>query len=180
MDRGCMDGKIVLVPECYANNHIAYMLREELRKCVEEPGEINICHTRVQGRDRIVKIAFEKALPGKTLIAVIDYEEGASRVFVERRFKLEEVASHILLGIGMDKQGVLAVVFDPRIEDALLCRASRDLCTDLSMRERIKSREASNVIERLIEDSDEVISIIRRLGERLCRLLAGGSPSSPR
>ena len=101
------------MPECYANRCLADELARMLRRRI--------------GRDRIVSRVLKSPLTGRLLIAVIDYERGVSRVYIDRHFELEEVADRILIGVARKKPNVMAIVFDPDIENAFLCRVSRQL-----------------------------------------------------
>ena len=163
--------ELVLVSECYANKCLADELSQTLRRRAGHGVRPkHNYHNYRYGRDRIISEILKKQLTGK-LIAVIDYERGISRHYVDKHFELREVVSCIFVGIGKRKPNIIAIVFDPDIENAFLCRISRELCRDKFQLERIKSRDACNIVKRLIEESIEGKKILNRLSEEILKIL---------
>ena len=163
---------VELVAECYANKCIADKLSQALRKRMG--CEVRVKHTYRHGRDRVVSEILKRPLAGQQrLIAVIDYERGISREYINNHFELEEVVNSIFAGVSRSKPGVVAIVFDPDVESAFLCRISKERCKNKSLLERIKSRRACNAVEGIVEGSREGERILSRLSEEvLNRLLA--------
>ncbi|RLG81119.1 MAG: hypothetical protein DRO40_10175 [Thermoprotei archaeon] len=152
---------MILIAECYANACFA----QELKKLLNREGVqyIRVKHKQTMGRDRILKDLLEIAERTSNLIvAVIDYEEGIARAYVEKQFKTSNVNGNVLLGISKQKDNLLAIVFDPNIEDALLCKINKTLCRDPSYYEKVKSSRACNVVAKYLKEN-HAQSILRKL-----------------
>jgi len=152
---------LILIAECYANACFA----QELKKLLNREGVqyIRVKHKQTMGRDRILKDLLEIAERTSNLIvAVIDYEEGIARAYVEKQFKTSNVNGNVLLGISKQKDNLLAIVFDPNIEDALLCKINKTLCRDPSYYEKVKSSRACNVVAKYLKEN-HAQSILRKL-----------------
>ncbi len=162
----CID----LVSECYANKCVANKLSEILRR--RKGYIVRVVHSYVHGRDRIVSKILKRVSMEQQLIAIIDYERGVSRAYIDKHFELKEIESRILIGTSKRKSNVMVIVFGPDIEDALLCRISKDLCRDLFKLKRIKSRDACSIVEKLIEESEEGKRILYRLSEEILSKLS--------
>lgn len=160
--------KIVkLIAECYANKCIADKLSEILKKhtnyIIDTP-----LHNYKLGRDRIIKDILKKQSTKHLVIAIIDYERGVSRVYIDKNFKkLGEVEGPIIISVSKQRPNVAAIIFDPDIEEAFLCKMSRNLCKDPHKLERIKSIEACQIIEKLLDKSDEGRNLLNKLSEEI-------------
>jgi len=165
---------IPILAECYANKCFAERLSGVLEEAIGVKVEVK--HKSSSGRDRVVKELSNLASsqPGY-IIGVIDYEVGESRKFIDKNFSLEGVEEGILVGQIKSKSNVLAVIFDPNIEEALLCRESRrELCRDPEWLERVKSSEACSAVNKIL-DEDDIAKLIHRVGERLREKLSSNS-----
>jgi len=152
---------MILIAECYANACFAL----ELKKMLNEEGiqYIRVKHKQTMGRDRILKDLLRIAERMNTLVvAIIDYEEGVARAYIEKQFKISNVTGSVLLGISKHKDNLLAIVFDPNIEDGLLCEINKILCRDPFYYGKVKSSKACNVITKYLEEN-YVRNILRKL-----------------
>jgi len=165
---------IPVLAECYANKCFAERLSGVLEGAIGVRVEVK--HKSLSGRDRVVKELSKLASsqPGY-IIGVIDYEVGVSREFIYRSFSLEGVEGGVLVGQFKSKPNVLAVIFDPNIEEALLCREPRRrLCRNPEWLGRVKSSEACNAVNKIL-DEDDIAKLIHRVGERLREKLSSNS-----
>ncbi|MCD6300642.1 MAG: hypothetical protein J7L82_01060 [Staphylothermus sp.] len=131
-----------VIAECYANKCLAIELKHYIQNLmgIEEAKTV---HSFKHGRDRILKnIEKYTQQTSEVIIAVIDYEQGVSRKFIEKQFELSEITSSIYLGIHKQKANIIAIIFDPNIEEAVLCKYFNYLCRNLEYYNRIKSSEA--------------------------------------
>jgi len=152
---------LILIAECYANACFA----QELKKLLNKEGiqYVRVKHKQTMGRDRILKDLMGIAERVSDLVvAVIDYEEGIARAYVEKQFKTSSVNRNVLLGISKQKDNLLAIVFDPNIEDGLLCKVNKTLCRDPSYYKKVKSSKACNVVAKYLKEN-YIQSILRRL-----------------
>lgn len=152
----------MFIAECYANA----CFTQELRRLLSKEGihHIEVRHKHTMGRDRILRDLIRIAKRTSDLIvAIIDYEEGIARAYVDKQFKISNpVNKNILLGINRQKDNLLAIIFDPNIEESLLCRIDETLCRDPSYSERIKSSKACNIIARYLKE-DYIQEILHKL-----------------
>lgn len=156
---------IEILSECYANKCLAGKLSEILRKRTDYA--IRVVHSYKYGRDRIISELLKRSLARQWIIAIIDYERGISRVYIDTLFKLKEVENHIFIGVSKRKPNITVIVFDPDIESAFLCKLSKELCRNLFKLKHIKSRNACNVVERVIEESSEGKRILYKLSKEI-------------
>ena len=163
---------LIILPECYANECVARMLKMKLR---DFSINVEVSHNYKHGRDRIVqdldKLA-SKVGNAITLLALIDYEKGIARFYIDKNFELHRLEGHngILLGRYHRKRNVLAIVLDPNIEEALLCKVEERLCKDPEMFEQIKSRSACKVIFPLTE-RQEFSNILQQMANKIVSML---------
>jgi len=160
-------GAVLLLAECYANECFA----EKLRGVMVELGTtVEVKHSPTYGRDRIVYKLLERYRGSHYVVGVIDYEHGVSRSFIDKQFDLNEVEKKIFLGTARGKQNLYVVVFDPDIEEALICRRHSDICRNPSELEKVKSSKACTAISRILNDEEVkqlIYSIARLLLEKL-------------
>jgi len=152
---------LLLFAECYANECLAQKLAQNL-KDVEE---ITIRHKEVYGRDTIIKI-LKKILAGEfksplvegalVIIVIIDYEKGDARKYIDNFFSQRQVITEgVVLGtIRRVRKKIVAVIFDPNIEEAFLCKISDKLCRTESVHKRIKSKNARSFLEEFLESNN--------------------------
>jgi len=156
-------GAVVLLAECYANECFA----EKLGGFMAELGvSVEVKHSPTYGRDRIVHSLLERHRGSRYVVGVIDYERGVSRVFIDKQFDLKEVESGILFGVAKERRNVFAVIFDPDIEEALICRKRSDICRSPSEIRKVKSSEACTAISRILDDEE-----VKRLTNSIAKLL---------
>ncbi len=156
-----ISSNIQLIPECYANRCIAEKLSEMLAKHLGYTPRV--VHSYKYGRDRIIREIMKRSQMGQRFIALIDYERGVSRVYIDRHFELEEIEANIFIGVSRRSPDAIAVVFDPDIESAFLCMVSRELCESPSRLRRVKSRDACGIVGRLLEEYREGVRFMQRL-----------------
>jgi len=122
-------------------------------------------HRYNYGRDRIVKMLLRSTGPHH-VVGIIDYESGVSRSYIDKHFDLEEVGTGVSLGTARGRQNIPAVIFDPNIEEALLCRIRSNICKDpLHLRKRMKSSEACVALSGILSDKgvEQLVGSIGRL-----------------
>ncbi|MDK6028887.1 hypothetical protein QPL79_05880 [Ignisphaera sp. 4213-co] len=110
---------IMLMAECYANNCIANMLKDTLVSKFNL--SIRVSHKRKYGRDRIVNEVHnmvEKRI-AQIIIAVIDYEIGISRKYIDENFSLSRIREGLWIGASKRARNVITIIFDPNIETFL-------------------------------------------------------------
>jgi len=152
---------LLLIAECYANKCFAQELEKFLKK--EGPIHVRVKHNQTMGRDRILRdiIRITERITD-IVVAVIDYEEGIARVYIEKQFETSSINGNVLLGISKRKDNLLAIIFDPNIEEGLLCKVNETLCRDPSYYEKIKSDKACNIVARYLKEK-YIQSILRKL-----------------
>jgi len=99
-------------------------------------------------------------------VGIIDYERGVARSFIDKQFDLKDVERKIFLGVAKGRRNVLAVIFDPDIEEALICRKHSDICRSPSELRRVKSSDACAAISRVLDDEE-----VKHLMHTIARLL---------
>ncbi len=161
------DKRIEVLAECYANKCIAIELLQAISKSIRCSAKIR--HSYKQGRDRIVQEVV-KPLRECVRIAVIDYEKGASRIFIDKNFSLEKVWSGVFIGVSKRSTNSIAIVFDPNIEEALLCRIDEEICRDIYLYQKVKSRDACSVMSRIL-DSSEFNEFLNKVASRVIDIL---------
>ncbi len=150
---------IIFLSECYANYGFTRKLIEELRRHKDEIRVNKNIHKRVLGRERILKeieriYSMIRSRTAK-IIAVIDFEEGYSRKFIGENFVLQKVSSfNIYIGVYKRLNNVYAIIFDPHIEEAFICKFDKNACRDPSESERYKSEEAIDLVMKLFRKSE--------------------------
>lgn len=163
---------MLLFAECYANECLAQKLAQNL-KDVEE---IIIRHKEVYGRDTIIKI-LKKILAGEfrsplvegTLtMAIIDYERGDARKYIDNFFSQRQIITEgiVLSTTERKRKKIVAVIFDPNIEEAFLCKISNKLCCTESVHKRIKSKNACSFLEKFLE-SDNAKRLIELISQKV-------------
>lgn len=161
--------RIILLAECYANKCVAL----ELRRLVMELSGSSISnpvHNPKMGRDRVVKKILAGDLP--MALAVIDYEKGMSRVYIDQQFNIiDRIEDTILLGISRVNPTKVAVIFDPNIEEAFLCKKIKTLCNNRKNYETIKSEKACNIINKYL-DHKQIQTTLKALAHRLTNILS--------
>ena len=145
---------LLVIYECYANKCIGErIVRNYLDKRLRS-GTYH-WHDNRFGRDRVIKELHKRTKAmrekGRSSISIgfIDYEKGVSRVFLEKRLVIKNQLKlgeeeRVLIGVDKEDPCIIYVVFDPRIEEALLQHIGiniRDKIKD------IKSKRACSVIE---------------------------------
>jgi len=160
--------ELTVVPECYANACFAQRLVDILRAA----HGINprVSHRRVSGRDRILNML--KRLQQDKVLAVIDYEEGQARKYIDENFQLERIVEGIYVGVFRRSQNVVAVVFDPKIEEAFICRFLRGRCSDVDWKGKVKTGEACSVLAELLNREDVAI-LMQKIGAAVVERLEG-------
>jgi len=160
--------ELTVVPECYANACFAQRLVDILRAA--HGVNTRVIHRRVSGRDRILN-ELERLQQDKVLV-IIDYEVGPARKYIDENFNLEKVVEGIYVGVFRHSQNVVAVVFDPRIEEAFICRFLRGRCSDVYWKEKVKSGEACSVLAELFNGED-VVALVQKVGAVVAKRLGG-------
>jgi len=165
---------LLVFGECYANTCLAKVLIDSLTV----NGGIKLVHKPSLGRDRIISKVFRAAKRfGGTVLAVIDYERGASREYVDVSFDLTEVCPGVFVGVGRKDRRVLAVVLDPDFEDGLLCvdREFGEVCESRDFLDDVKSSRACAVLADFL-NAFAGGECFERLAKVLRGLLSGSGP----
>ena len=159
------DIDLIFIAECYANYGFTEKLLTELNKRYRIKSK-NI-HKLIYSRDRILKeidkIIKSRKFENTKIIAVIDFERGISRKFIEENFNLIQISGlSIYIGVGKKWNNVYAVIFDPRIEEAFICRFKEDICRNPFILRRIKSREAREYVMQIFKNrkAEDYLDII--------------------
>ena len=140
-----------VIAECYANQCFALELKHYVLN-LRRNFKVYIGHNYRFGRDRILKLIEKNAdQVNDLIIAIIDYEKGISRKYIDSRFKLSEIKDSILFGKHKHKNNIVAIIFDPNIEEAVLCRYFPILCRDIDYYEQIKSDKACDLLEEYLK-----------------------------
>ncbi len=176
--------RLAVVAECYANTGFAGELIRQLRSeiarrslreriCVEA-----VHHTPTSGRDAILRrivrflnLLIHRHEPPVVGIVVIDYETGLMRRYVYEllRHDVQRGLSRfnrILVRVGATPQELkplVGIVFDPRIEEALICEVNTRYCRDIRLLRLVRSHEGANIVARLLRSNERCRSLIREL-----------------
>lgn len=167
----------MIVAECYANACFA----EELKKLLDKEGvqHIEIKHKSTMGRDRILRDLIRIAkMTSNLVVAVIDYEKGVARVYVEKQFRALKINGDVLLGISKQRENLIAIIFDPNIEEGLLCRVDQTLCRDIHYYREIKSNRACNVLEKYLKEVP-IQKILYTIVNKLISLVSENQSNTP-
>ncbi len=146
---------IVFIAECYANYGFTKKLIEELgRKYRDKIEKCKNSHKMVYGRERILKeigkIINNIRERDAKFVAIIDFERGASRTYIEENFDLIRISElSIYIGVCKKWNNLYAVIFDPCIEEAFICRFKKEDCRNPLILRRYKRREAVNIIKQV-------------------------------
>ena len=124
---------------------------------------VDCFHSRTQGRDRILKRIFKEANSFAIVIAIIDYESGDARRFIDEQFDLRKVEEGVFIGKAKRKENVFAVVFDPNIEEGLLQRLSPEKLRNPDIAKKLKSSEACRVIDRVVGEDQEAKKLLDKI-----------------
>jgi hypothetical protein len=167
--------KLRVLTECYANKCLA----EELKKFLVDIANISsIRHSPKMGREKLLKIASrisENIEENELLLIIIDYERGLARKYIDTNFKiyssLYNDAVHIAASVGFKKFKVIAIIFDPDIEE-FLCRTMDKYCKNLE-RKMLKHGNQDRICRGLQSVMDiGLSSIIKDLAGALKKLLS--------
>jgi len=162
----------IAVAECYANKCLFEKLLDFLEKTLKINVEKPVRHKNVMGRDRVIRaiIDISKTYPNHLIIAVIDYEEGSSRSYIDENFELEQVGQGIYVGHYKRNNAIKALIFDPNIEEAIICRSSESSCREPSFLRRLKSREACEKLNSIFKNQGSK-ELLNKLAETVKKLL---------
>jgi len=125
--------EVVVLAECYANRCIAEEIIEMLREVIGVSKSLR--HTMKMGRDEVLKrykkILSDPSTSNAYVLAVIDYEQGRTREYIDKNFDLRAPLYNNTVCIGVDKKNPrgVVIVFDPFIEE-FLCKVSGRFCRD--------------------------------------------------
>jgi hypothetical protein len=122
----------LLLAECYANACIASEIARELGLGARTR------HDAKMGRDKVLRKieSLRKGLSrNSSIIAVIDYEEGPTRAYIDRNFEFKDILFDGAVYIGVYKRDrrILAVVFNPHVE-GFLCKVAGRFCGEEEQR----------------------------------------------
>jgi len=118
----------LLLAECYANACIAGEIARELGV------EAKTRHDAKMGRDKVLKKIESlrgKLIENESIIAVIDYEVGPMREFIDRNFEFRDAMFNgsVYMGVYKRDKRVIAIVFNPYIEE-FLCKTTGKFCRE--------------------------------------------------
>lgn len=91
--------RILIYPECYTNECLGEKLRELLYEYLRNRGVrpvIELRHSYLIGRDRIIKELVSLSsgigkLQADLILAIIDYEKGPARHYIDKNFELQDL-----------------------------------------------------------------------------------------
>jgi len=118
---------LYIIPECYANKGVGELVKESIGN--EFKGKVHVIHKKWFGRDRVLKeiLKLIKTLKSDYVIAIIDYEEGLYRRYIDviRSGKLKDLScteegnidSTLIIRCG---SRLKLIIFDSNIEHVLL------------------------------------------------------------
>jgi len=141
---------IGVLAECYLNECIA----KEILKRIGIRARPT--HKKYYGRDRVLKEAKDLIKRGQIdkALLLIDYEEGASRYYLERVFSSRNNVYEEKVIVGKDNTGkIIAVIFDPHPENVLgvqdLRSKSKEACKIIKQK-NIQNR-LENILKKIVE-----------------------------
>ena len=163
--------RVLILGECCANHYIANRVSEIFNKNHRIRAES--MHDYKQGRDRILSSIDRmiKKYKESAIIAIIDFEKGeVARKYIDNYFDKYEIDSRILLGISKRYgKKVVAVIFDPNIEEALICLVSKEVCSDKSKLNKVKSNKCEDILNKMMDKSP----LLHRKVEKIVNTLIG-------
>jgi hypothetical protein len=169
---GQVEREVVVLAECYANRCVAEEIIEMLREVTEASKSIR--HTAKMGRDEVLK-RYKKILSNPStsnayVLAVIDYEQGKTREYIDKNFDLRAPLYNNTVHIGIDKKSPrgVVVVFDPFIEE-FLCKVSDRFCRD---EERKSIKHGDIDCKKLINES--VAKALKTIAKELHNIFTKG------
>lgn len=154
--------EIIFVGECCANNFIASQLSEMI------PISTKLDHTFRRSRERILKYTDDLAHKYRniTVVNIIDYERAEiPRRYLEGFFNIQESGIMNTIKLGVSKRHgrrVLAIIFDPRVEEGYLCILNREMCSQRGLN-LIKSSNCETYLSRKLNGNEEHNRILERL-----------------
>jgi len=168
---------LIVLAECYANKCLAVSLIAIMRGRIPSV-EAKIKHNEKMGRDRILKVLdrVRGRLGGaEVLLAVIDYERGIARKYVEANFKILATYYDNIVHIAVFKEPkVISIILDPDIGE-FLCKTTKRYCSDSERREL--KRGGQDEVFRKLQDlanvglshviGNLVDTLVAQLGETL-------------
>jgi len=168
-------GIIRVFTECFANKWFVMTLCERLSV------RRKIRHSRKSSRDRVIKDLKEYILSSSeeeatAVLAVIDYEKGRMRPYIDAllneflRTEKQRIDNSLVVAYERERR-VVVIVFDPNIEEALLCRADRRLCRDKDLLRRIKSKRGPEFLQGRLRNNPYIRSITERVAKTMEELL---------
>lgn len=160
----------MIIGECYANSYVAKELAENFIKILNKTCKPK--HRPDYGRDKIIKKIDELLQMNNTVvICVIDYEEGVSRKFIEKYFNLLEIDDSVFIGTRhKGKSKAIALIFDPNIEKAFICKIEKAICSDLNKMRKLKSPKALELLNNIL-NNDECKNKIQKWSQKLIETL---------
>ncbi|NPB00493.1 MAG: hypothetical protein GXO10_03865 [Crenarchaeota archaeon] len=154
---------IVIITECYANAGFADALMIILNREISSHNLSDkihiksIYHTPKQGIDVVLKRSIRALCQHTCCIVVIDYEQGEMRRYVNKILTRElSKFDNIVVRVSQTfcssshTRYLIGIVFDPRIEEALICKISSEFCKDLKKKRLIKSYRGREVVKNLV------------------------------
>ncbi len=118
--------KLNVITECYANK---CFFEVYLKDKLSSKYQVESRHTPKLGRDEIVKrLKRIKERIGQVkgqneiLLAIIDFEKGENRKFIDENFEfIKSIENVVKLARFKHAEEVCALIFDPNIEEAIVC-----------------------------------------------------------
>ncbi|GEM_PF-3201572 len=144
---------MLILAECCANHYIAKRMLDMLNEVFSFKAKLR--HNFRQGRDRILSNIERiiKESENYRIFAVIDFEKGeVARKYINAYFILHKIDDRILLGVSKKYSNkVTAIIFDPNIEEAFLCPILREICSDRSKFDLVKSSKCEDYLSKVID-----------------------------
>ena len=184
--------RLIFCAECYANVGFADVLVQRLEYELQERDlsnkirvetvhiackEEKVLHTPTSGRDTVLKKVvnllrmYKQPIIG---VIVIDYEAGLMRKYVDALLKYDIQKGvlkfdKIIIRIGITSQEarpLVGIVFDPHIEEALICKIEPNYCKKEYQR-KIKTSKGRNIVSNLLNTDQESKELIIKLSKIL-------------
>lgn len=156
-----------LMAECYANESIAKEIKEILNNvgiCVDK-----IYHSPTFGRDKVIAKAKRISKEKRPLMIVIDFERGRSRKYIEELFEFEQISDGIIAGFSK-RFKIIAVVFDPNVEEAFLCKILKEGCDRHNILKKLKSKEANRIVKEILLHN-AAKDTLKNIVDKICVLI---------
>jgi len=176
--------RFLTLAECYANKGFAEGLADCLRNISGSGFGIRVIHKPNMGCDEILSRVRSDYLSRfcrnyrdechNVVIVVIDREEGVSSLYIDKWLCAEHSASvgapDFNIDLCVKEVGnwvVVGVVFNPRIEEAFICKLKPSICRNPVLLNQVKSSEGTDKVKDMIRRYNKVSALIKDLANNV-------------